>query len=70
MENEKRIVYFVNDIADILKLSKEFVYTLFQREDFPGMCIANRLCVRKDHFWDWLDSQDNSQRRFDDEKKS
>jgi len=69
MESEKRIVYFVKDIADILKLSNVFVYTLFRREDFPGMCIANRFCIRKDYFWEWLDLQDNSQRRLDDEKK-
>lgn len=69
MGSEKRIVFFINDIADILKLSKDFVYTLFRREDFPGMIIANRLCIRKDYFWEWLDLQDNSQRRHDDEKK-
>ena len=69
MESEKRIVYFVKDIADILKQSNVFVYTLFRREDFPGMCIANRFCIRKDYFWEWLDLQDNSQRRLDDEKK-
>ena len=69
MESEKKIVYFVKDIVDILKLSNVFVYTLFRREDFPGMCIANRFCIRKDYFWEWLDLQDNSQRRLDDEKK-
>lgn len=69
MGSEKRIVFFVKDIADILKLSKDYAYTLFRREDFPGMCIANRFCIRKDYFWEWLDLQNNNQRRLDDEKK-
>lgn len=69
MESEKKIVFFVKDIADILKLSKNYAYTLFRREDFSGMCIANRFCIRKDYFWEWLDLQDKNQRRLDDEKK-
>ena len=49
-----KIVLFVSDVADILNFSKERTYTLFARQDFPSMLIANRYCIRIDRFCDWL----------------
>ncbi len=62
MKDDKRIIFFAKDLIDILKLSKSFVYTLFQRDDFPGMIIANQYCIRKDRFWEWLDKQKEVQK--------
>ena len=59
MGDDNRIIYFVEDLVDILKLSKDYVYSLFRQDDFPGMRIANRYCIRKDYFWMWLDKQEN-----------
>lgn len=57
MGDDNRIIYFVEDLVDILKLSKDYVYSLFRQDDFPGMRIANRYCIRKDYFWIWLCKQ-------------
>lgn len=67
MKDDNRIIYFVEDLVDILKLSKDFVYSLFRRDDFPGMQIANRYCIRKDFFWIWLEQQENTTKEVPNE---
>lgn len=54
---ETKFIFSVEDVADILNISKDFAYTLFQSPDFPAMLIANRLCVRGDKFDAWVDQQ-------------
>lgn len=59
-----KFVLSVSEVADILNLSKDFTYTLFQKPDFPAMLIGNKLCVRGDKFDAWVDRQtDRNTRR-------
>ncbi len=60
---DKKFVFSVGDVADILNLSKDFTYTLFQAPDFPAMLIGNKLCVRGDKFDAWVNQQTPKQIR-------
>ena len=50
-----KIVLNVNEVANALQISKDLVYRLFHRKDFPALKIGNKLMVRVDHFNEWME---------------
>lgn len=54
-EMEENILRF-KDIKDILKIGKNKIYDLFNRDDFPSFKIGKSWAVTSDNFWEWLSS--------------
>lgn len=67
MKMENKFVLSVADVADILNLSKDFTYTLFQQKDFPAIQIGKKLCVRADKFFVWIEKME--QKSADQQRK-
>ena len=44
----------VNDVADILDLSKTKVYELMNSSEFPTLRIGKRMMVSKEQFVNWI----------------
>jgi len=44
----------VNDVADILDLSKTKVYELMNSNEFPTLRIGKRMMVSKEQFVNWI----------------
>jgi excisionase family DNA binding protein len=47
----------VNELAEILNVSRWTAYELCRRPDFPAVRIGRRILVRKDQLQAWLDLQ-------------
>jgi len=47
----------VNELAEVLNVSKWTAYELCRRPDFPAVRIGRRILVRKDQLRVWLDKQ-------------
>lgn len=54
-EAEKRI-YSVQEIADILKISKSMAYTLCKKAPFKTVKVGKYVRISKSSFDAWLDS--------------
>lgn len=52
------LILSVNDVADILGLSRAYAYNLFHTEGFPTIHIGKRMMVRKEKFFEWLLAQE------------
>ncbi|MBQ4040927.1 MAG: helix-turn-helix domain-containing protein [Oscillospiraceae bacterium] len=52
------VILSVNDVADILGLSRAYAYNLFHTEGFPTIHIGKRMMVRKEKFFEWLLAQE------------
>ncbi len=44
----------VNDVADILGLSKTKIYELMNSSEFPTLRIGKRMMVSKEQFVNWI----------------
>ena len=66
---ENKFVFSVVDVADILNVSKDFAYTIFQQKDFPAMFIGKKLCVRADYFYKWIDVMETKSAQINLEEK-
>lgn len=53
-EDQVPLILTVNDVADILGLSRAYAYNLFHAEGFPTIHIGKRMMVRKEKFFEWL----------------
>lgn len=53
-ELEKRI-YTVEEIANILNISKTFAYTLTKEKHFKSVRIGSAIRISKKSFDEWLD---------------
>jgi excisionase family DNA binding protein len=47
----------VNELSEILNISKWTAYELCRRPDFPAVRIGRRILVRKDQLRAWMDKQ-------------
>lgn len=52
------LILSVNDVADILGLSRAYAYNLFHAKGFPTIHIGKRMMVRKEKFFEWLLAQE------------
>ena len=55
-EDEKR-TYTVNEIQDILGISRNTAYALIKRNEFRSIRIGSHIRVSKKSFDTWLDEQ-------------
>lgn len=46
----------VDEIADLLRISRANAYELVKKVDFPSIRIGRRICIPRDAFIRWLDS--------------
>lgn len=53
------IVLDVNDIMQILKISKANAYKIMASDTFPKMALGKRVLVQREDFKNWLDSLKN-----------
>jgi len=44
----------VNEVAEALGVSRQTVYQLFKRQDFPSIRLGHRLLVAEDKLDTWL----------------
>lgn len=51
------LVLTARDIMQITGLSKQSVYQLFKREDFPAIECGRRLLVSREAFRQWLENR-------------
>ncbi|WP_242847461.1 helix-turn-helix domain-containing protein [Syntrophomonas zehnderi] len=47
----------VNELAEVLNVSRWTAYELCRRSDFPAVRIGRRILVRKDQLRAWMDKQ-------------
>ena len=47
----------VNQVAEILGVARNTVYTLMHSEGFPTMHVGRRLLVPKEKLLQWMDDQ-------------
>lgn len=47
----------VNEVANVLNVSKYTAYELCKRPDFPAVRIGRRILVRKEKMIAWMDQQ-------------
>lgn len=68
--NDKKKVYYqeeeiplfltVEDVANVLKISKPFAYNLFCENDFPAIKIGTRRLVRREKLLKWLEKHETA----------
>lgn len=54
---QERLVLTVPEAADLLGISKNLMYELTRREDFPILRVNTRKLIPKNAFYKWLDKQ-------------
>lgn len=52
--------YTVNDVSQILHLSRAKTYELFRRADFPSFRVGTRWLVSDTNLAQWADAQTNA----------
>lgn len=57
MKNKECIMYTVEEVQNLLGISRKAAYKLFKREDFPWIMIGNAKKILKEDFWAWLQKQ-------------
>jgi excisionase family DNA binding protein len=55
-EREKR-TYTVEEIQDILEISKSTAYALVKNEEFKSIHVGRHIRISKKSFDEWLDNQ-------------
>ena len=51
-----KIVFTVKEISEALGIGINQAYDLVEQKDFPSMKINQKLLVRKDAFYEWMDA--------------
>lgn len=52
-----RLAYTVEEAAEALGVSRNIVYTLIHREDFPAIKIGNRRMISTTLLAEWVETQ-------------
>ena len=47
----------VNDVAEVLGISKSSAYVLAKEKDFPTLKIGARVVIPRDKFLEWIDKK-------------
>ena len=53
---DKKITVSVEEMADMLGISRSVAYQLIKEKDFPVIKIGSRLVVPRDKFIAWVES--------------
>lgn len=54
MEELRRRVYTVPEVAQMLGISKSYCYELVKKKEIPTMTLGTRRIIPKDKFDKWL----------------
>ncbi len=54
------VILRVNDVAEVLGISKSATYGLFRRQGFPVISIGRRKVVPRDALVRWIEGQVNA----------
>lgn len=54
MDGNNRLVYTVNEVAEMLGLSESYAYKLAKARKFPVLQLGRRIVVPKEKFEIWL----------------
>lgn len=57
------IMLSVNDVKDILGVSRAHIYNIFHSEGFPTVKIGNRLIVSKESLKRWLEEKEQENKK-------
>lgn len=58
MENQQLpFILQIKDIQQILGFSKSHTYEIVKTSDFPLLKINNRMVVKRDEFFNWLETK-------------
>ena len=52
--NQESIVYSIDELADVLKISKSLAYQLARNRDFPKTKIGKRILIPAEELKKWL----------------
>lgn len=55
--NVEKLTYSVQEIADLIGISKPKAYELTYRADFPAIRIGRRVLIPKEEFKAWLSAE-------------
>ncbi len=55
--NDLPLIMDAKDVAEFLRISPSSCYKLFNRRDFPSVCIGRRKIVAREKLLGWLDQQ-------------
>ena len=55
--NQIPLLFDVNILADVMRVSKPTAYRLIEREDIPVYRSASRIVIRKKDFLKWFESR-------------
>lgn len=50
----EKMVYSVQEVAEMLNLSKSYIYELIRREEIPSVKLGNKKLIPKEKFDNWL----------------
>lgn len=54
MDRDNRLVYTVNEVAELLGVSESHAYKLAKAHTFPVLQLGKRMVVPKEKFQIWL----------------
>lgn len=52
-QNDLPLTLRVEEVAQIMRISKASAYELTRRPDFPAVKVGRRICIPKDAFLRW-----------------
>ena len=55
--NTERLVLTIPEAAELLGISKNLMYQLARREDFPIFLVGTRKLIPKQAFYKWVEKQ-------------
>ena len=56
-DQEKAMVYTINDLTEKLKISKSMAYQIARNQDFPKVRIGKRILIPAEGLKEWLVKQ-------------
>jgi len=58
----ERLVYSVEEAAEVLGVSRRTMYTLIHREDFPTLKVGGRRLISQELLAEWVRTQAGGQK--------
>lgn len=57
VETMEKLVYSVQEAAEVLGISKSYMYELARRGEVPALKLGKRLMVPKEKFIKWINEE-------------
>lgn len=55
----EKLVYSVQEVADMLGISKSYAYELIKHGDIPSILLGKKRVIPKERFVGWLNQKEN-----------